>query len=144
MRLKVRVTVLRKNSTPSSIVQSLEIFLNDQTKIMLYLRPTSSHKFRYNSEKVVRVLNLYKKGIDFWMVRDDYYDWRTSWEWEEIEKEFEISSSDLFKVRFSGEQRRIVEKALDGKLKTTYTKNPSKPKSQMEYRKRAYYGKCKR
>jgi hypothetical protein len=91
----------------------------------------------------MKILNLYKKEIEFIRVRDNY-DWFTSWEWEETEEEFEISSFDLFKVRFSGEQRRIVEKALDGKLKKTYTKNPSKPKSDMEYRKRAYYGKCKR
>ena len=68
----------------------------------------------------------------------------TYFEWEKIEKEFEIGYFDLFKVRFSREQRQIVEKELNGKLKTTYTKNPSKPKSQMEYRLRAYYGKCKK
>lgn len=144
MRLKVKVTILRKRYTPSSIVQSLEIFLNDQTKIMLYLqRPTSSYKFRHSSERVVRALNMYKKGIEFLRVQEYYGRW-TSWDCVDAEKEFEISSFDLFKVRFSREQRRMVEKALDGKLKTTYTKNPSKPKSDMEYRKRAYYGKCKR
>ena len=144
MRLKVKVTILRKRPTLSSIVQSLEIFLNDQIKITLYLqRPTSSHKFRYNSERVVKILNLYKKGINFLRVQDCYGSW-TSWDWEETEEEFEISSFDLFKIRFSREQRQIIEKALVGKLKTTYTKNPSKPKSQMEYRKRAYYGKCKK
>ena len=90
----------------------------------------------------MRVLNLYKKGINFLRVQD-YSAWK-SWGWEEIEKEFEISSSDLFKVRFSREQKQIVENALDSKLKKTYTKNPSKEKSQMEYRKRAYYGKCKK
>jgi hypothetical protein len=108
---------------------------------MLYTRPTSSHKFRYSAERVVRILNLNKEGIG---VIRDYYSIQTYWELEKTEEEFEISSFDLFKVRFSGEQRRIVEKALDGKLKTTYTKNLSKPKSQMEYRKRAYYGKCKK
>ena len=144
MILRIKVTILRKISTLSSIVQSLEIFLNDQTKIMLHLqRPTSSHKFRYSSERVVRVLNMYKKGINFLRIQNYYSAWR-SWDWEEIEKEFEISSSDLFKVRFSTEQRQIVENALDGKLKKTYTKNPSKEKSQMEYRKRYYYGKCKK
>lgn len=85
---------------------------------------------------------MYKKGINFLRVLDNFI---VRWtDLEEIEKEFEISSFDLVKVRFSREQRRIVEKALDGKLKTIYTKNPSKPKSQMEYRKRAYYGKCKK
>ena len=144
MILRARVTILRKISTPSSIVQSLEIFLNGQTKIMLYLqRPTSSHKFRHNSERIVRILNLYKKKIEFLRVQDYYSTW-TGWGCVNIEEEFEIGSSDLFKVRFSGEQRQIVEKALDVKLKTTYTKNPSKPKSQMEYRKRYYYGKCKK
>ena len=144
MKLKAKVTILRKRSTPSSIVQSLEIFLNDQTKIMLFLqRPTSSHKFRHNSEKIVRVLNMYKRGINFLRVRDCYDTW-TSWEWEETEKEFEIWSSDLSKIKFSGEQRKIVKRALDGNLKSLYTRNPSKPKSQMEYRKRAYYGKCKK
>jgi hypothetical protein len=92
---------------------------------------------------VVRVLNLYKKEIEFIRIQNHYSRW-IDCGYEEIGKEFEISSFDLFKVRFSGEQRRIVEKALDGKLKTAYTKNPSKPKSDMEYRKRAYYGKCKR
>ena len=144
MILKVKVTILRKRSTLSSIVRSLEIFLNDQTKIMLHLqRPISSHKFRHSSGKIMRILNLYKKGIEFLRVRDDY-DWWTSWEWEEIEKEFEIGSSDLDRVKFSLEQRKIVKKALDGKLKRDFSHNPSKPKSDMEYRKRAYYGKCKR
>jgi len=143
MRLKVKATILRKKSIPSSIVRSLEIFLNGQIKIVLHLqRPTSSHKFRHSSERVVRILNMYKKGINFLRVLDNFI---VRWtDLEEIEKEFEISSFDLVKVRFSREQRRIVEKALDGKLKTIYTKNPSKPKSQMEYRKRAYYGKCKK
>jgi hypothetical protein len=76
---------------------------------------------------VVRVLNLHKKEIEFIRVQNHYSRW-IDCGYEEIGKEFEISSFDLFKVRFSGEQRRIVEKALDGKLKTTYTKNPSKPK----------------
>jgi hypothetical protein len=84
---------------------------------------------------------MYKKGIEFLRVREYYSPW-TPWDCVDAEKEFEISSFDLFKVRFSREQRRMVEKALD--LKITYTKNPSKPKSDMEYRKRAYYGKCKR
>ena len=55
-----------------------------------------------------------------------------------------IGSSDLDRVKFSLEQRKIVKKALEGKLKRDFTHNPSKPKSDMEYRKRAYYGKCKR
>lgn len=141
MKLKVKVTILKKKSTPSSIIQRLEIFLNDKTKIVLHLqRPTSSHKFRHSPEKIVRVLNLYKKGIEFLSVQVYYNSW-TTWDCVDIKKEFEISSSDLLKVRFFREQRRIVEKALDGKI---YIKNPSKPKSDMEYRKRAYYGKCKR
>ena len=144
MRLKVKVTILKKRSTPSSTIQSLDIFLNDQTKIVLHLqRPTSSHKFRHSSEKVVRVLNLYKKGIEFLEVRDYFSTW-IGWDWEEIEKEFEIGSSDLDRVKFSLEQRKIVKKALDGKLKRDFSHNPSKPKSDMEYRKRAYYGKCKK
>lgn len=144
MRLKVKVTILREKSTSSSIVEGLEIFLNDGVKIMLHLqRPISSHKFRYSLERIVRALNLHKKGIGFFRVQECYNAW-TSWGWERIEKEFEISSSDLFKVKFSRDQRQIVEKELDGKLRKIYTKNPSKPKSQMEYRKRAYYGKCKK
>ena len=144
MRLEVKITILRKKPTSSSIVHSLVIFLNNQTKIILYLqRPISSHKFKYSSERLVRVLNMYKKEIEFLRIQDCYDVW-TYFEWEKIEKEFEIGYFDLFKVRFSREQRQIVKKELNGKLKTTYTKNPSKPKSQMEYRMRAYYGKCKK
>jgi hypothetical protein len=91
----------------------------------------------------VRILNLHKEVVNF-LERGDYYRKWPGWGYEEIEKEFEISSSDLLKVKFSREKFRIVERELDGKLRTTYTRNPSKPKSQMEYRKRAYYGKCKK
>ncbi len=112
MKLKVKVTILKKKYTPSSIVQSLEIFLNNQTKIMLPLhlqQSISSHKFRYSSERIVRTLNLHRKEIGV-ISNQDYYNASIQiyWEWEEIEKEFEIGSSDLFKVRFSEEQRRIV------------------------------------
>ena len=101
------------------------------------------HKFGRSSERIVRELNKYVRSINF-LHSSDYID-RSFYAAYDITVETHvlwIDSSDLYRVKFSLEQRKIVKKALDGNLK--FSHNPPKPKSDMEYRKRAYYGKCKR
>jgi len=158
MRLETKVTVLKRlkpkyyygfdddeTKTLCSTVQSIEITLSETCKLVVTIqRPLNFHKFGRSSERIVRELNKYVKSINF-LHSPDYMAWSSyAYDITEETHVLWIGSSDLDRVKFSSEQRRIVEKALNEKLKTTYTHNPSKPKSQMEYRKRAYYGKCKK
>ena len=155
MILETKVTVLKKlkpkyyygidddeTKTLRSTVQSIEITLSETCKLAVTIqRPLNFHKFGRSSERIVRELNKYVRNINF-LHSPDYMAWSS-----DITEETHvlwIGSSDLDRVKFSLEQRKIVKKALDGKLKRDFSHNPSKPKSDMEYRKRAYYGKCKR
>ena len=152
MRLETKVTVLKElkpkwfdddeTKTLRSTVQSIEITLSKTCKFAVTIqRPLNFHKFGRLSERIVRELNKYVSSINFLHFPDYYMAWSS-----DITEDYVlwIDSSDLDRVKFSLEQREIVKKALDGKLKKDFTHNPSKPKSDMEYRKRAYYGKCKR
>lgn len=161
MILETRVTVLKKLKpkyyygsygskedeikTHRSTVQSIEITLSETCKLAVTIqRPLNFHKFGRSSERIVRELNKYVRSIIF-LPSPDYMD-RSSYAYDIMKEAYVlwIGSSDLDHVKFSLEQRKIVKKALNGKLKRDFTHNPSKPKSDMEYRKRAYYGKCKR
>ena len=158
MRLETKVTVLKKlkpkycygfdddeTKTLRSTVQSIEITLSETCKLVVTIqRPLNFHKFGRSSERIVRELNKYVRSINFFHF-PDYMVW-SSYAYDITEETYVlwIGSSDLDRVKFSLEQRKIVKKALDGKLKRDFSHNPSKPKSDMEYRKRAYYGKCKR
>ena len=156
MILETKVTVLKKlkpkyyygfdddeTKTLRSTVQSIEITLSETCKLAITIqRPLNFNKFRRSSERIVRELNKYVRSINF-LHSSNYIDLPTFDIMEETHVLW-IGSSDLDRVKFSLEQRKIVKKALDGKLKRDFSHNPSKPKSDMEYRKRAYYGKCKR
>ena len=145
MRLETKVTVLKKlkpkyyygfDDDETKIlrrtVQSIEITLSETCKLIVIIqRPLNFHKY-------VRSINFLHSS--------DYLD-RSFYAAYDITVEthvFWIDSSDLYRVKFSLEQRKIVKKALDRNLKRDFSHNPPKPKSDMEYRKRAYYGKCKR
>lgn len=155
MKLETKVTVLKElmyygfdddeTKTLRSIVQSIEITLSETCKFVVTIqKPLNFHKFKRSSERIVRELNKYVRSINF-LQSPDYMAW-PSYSYD-ITKETHvlwIYSSDLDHVKFSLEQRKIVRKELDGMLKRRFSRNPSKPKSDMEYRKRAYYGKCKR
>jgi len=159
MRLETKVTVLKKLNpkyyygfdddnkikTLRSTVQSIEITLSETCKLAVTIqRPLNFHKFGRSSERIVRELNKYVRSINF-LHSPDYMDCAVyAYDITKYTHVLWIGSSDLDSVKFSLEQRRIVKKALDGKLMRDFSHNPSKPKSDMEYRKRAYYGKCKR
>ena len=158
MILETKVTVLKKlkpkyyygidddeTKTLRSTVQSIEITLSETCKLVVTIqRPLNFHKFGRSSERIVRELNKYVRSINF-LHSSDYMTWSSyAYDFTEETHVLWIGSSDLDRVKFSLEQRKIVKKALEGKLKRDFTHNPSKPKSDMEYRKRAYYGKCKR
>lgn len=158
MRLETKVTVLKKlnskyyygsegdeTKTLRRTVKSIEITLSETCKLVVTIqRPLNFHKFRRSSERIVRELNKYVMSINF-LPSSNYIAW-TSYAYDITEETHVlwIGFSDLDRVKFSLEQRKIVKKALDEKLKRDFSHNPSKPKSDMEYRKRAYYGKCKR
>ena len=159
MRLETKVIVLKKlkpkyyygfdddeTKTLCRTVQSIEITLTETCKLVVTIqRPLNFHKFGRSSERIVRELNKYVRSISC-LHSSDYID-RSFYAAYVFTKEthvFWIDSSDLYRVKFSLEQRKIVKKALDGNLKRDFSHNPPKPKSDMEYRKRAYYGKCKR
>jgi hypothetical protein len=157
MRLETRVTILKKLppkhyyweeeikvGLPHITVQSIEVTLSETCKLMVSMqRPIDFHKFDRSAERIVRELNKYVRSIN--IIRPpDYMAW-SSYSYDIVEETFVlwIGSSDLDNVKFSGEQRKIVKRALDGKIKDLYTRNPSKEKSQMVYRARGYRGKCK-
>ena len=158
MRLETKVTVLKKlkpmyyygfDDDETKIlrrtVQSIEIILSETCKLIVIIqRPLNFHKFGRSSERIVRELNKYVRSINF--LHSPYYMARYFHDYDTTEETHVlwIDSSDLYCVKFSLEQRKIVKKALDGNLKRNFSHNPPKPKSDMEYRKRAYYGKCKR
>lgn len=157
MRLETKVTVFKKlkpeyyygfnddetkTKTLRSTVQSIEITLSETCKLAVTIqRPLNFHKFGRSSERIVRELNKYVRSINF-LHYSSYY--MPSYDITRETHVLWIGSSDLDRVKFSLEQRKIVKKELNGKLKRDFSHNPSKPKSDMEYRKRAYYGKCKR
>ena len=158
MRLETKVTVLKElrpeyyygfnddeTKTLRSTVQSIEITLSETCRLAVTIqRPLNFHKFGRSSERIVRELNKYIRNINF-LHSPKYADWYShAYDITEEIHVLWIGSSDLDRVKFSLEQRKIVKKALEGKPNRDFTHNPSKPKSEMEYRKRAYYGKCKR
>ena len=158
MRLETKVTVLKKLKpmyyygfdddeikTLRRTVQSIEITLSETCKLVVTIqRPLNFYKFGRSSERIVRELNKYVRSINFlqspYYMNGYFHDYNTTEETHVLW----IDSSDLYRVKFSLEQRKIVKKVLDGNLKRDFSHNPPKPKSDMEYRKRAYYGKCKR
>jgi hypothetical protein len=154
MRLETKVTVIKKRpynlflvdeekkKVTHHIVQSLEVTLSENCKFVVYLqRPITFQKFGRTTERIIREINKNLNSITF--LHPDFMAWSSSsCDSVEITYVFYLGSADLERIKFSGEQRKIVKKALDGNL--IYTRNPSKPKSDMEYRKRAYYGKCKK
>ena len=161
MRLETKVIVIKKSlnnlflvddgeekkKVTHHIVQSLEVILNENCKFVVYLqRPITFQKFGRTTERIIREINKNLSSITFLQHDSSFIAWwYTSYASAEITYVFYLGSADLERIKFSGEQRKIVKKALDGNLKSIYyTRNPSKPKSDMEYRKRAYYGKCKK
>ena len=161
MRLETKVTVIKKNpydnlflvddgerkkKVTHHIVQSLEVTLSENCRFVVYLqRPITFQKFGRTTERIIREINKNLSSIIFLQHASDFIAWSTYSYASEITYVFYLGSADLERIKFSREQRKIVKRALDGNLKSLYTtRNPSKPKSQMEYRKRAYYGKCKK
>ena len=158
MRLETKVTVIRKSPNnlflvddgegkkkiTHHIVQSLEVTLSENCRFVVYLqRPITFQKFGRTTERIIREINKNLSSITFLQHASDFMAWST-YSYVTTYVYFYLGSADLERIKFSGEQRKIVKRALDGNLKSLYTRNPSKPKSDMEYRKRAYYGKCKR
>ena len=159
MRLETKVIVIKKSlnnlflvddgeekkKVTHHIVQSLEVTLSENCRFVVYLqRPITFQKFGRTTERIIREINKNLSSITF-LQHPDFMVWSPySCDSVEITYVFYLGSADLERIKFSGEQRKIIKKALDGNLKSLYTRNPSKPKSDMEYRKRAYYGKCKK
>jgi hypothetical protein len=161
MRLETKVTVIKKSQNnlflvddgeekkkvTHHIVQSLEVTLSENCRFVVYLqRPITFQKFGRTTERIIREINKNLSSITFLQHSTDFIAWwyTYSYAYPEITYVFYLGSADLERIKFSGEQRKIIKRALDGNLKSLYTRNPSKPKSDMEYRKRAYYGKCKK
>lgn len=125
-------------------VRSIEITLSETCKLAVTIQsPLNFNKFRRSSERIVRELNKYVRSINFLHSPDDMAWSSYNYGITEETHVLWIGSSNLDRVKFSLEQRKIVKNALNGKLRDLVI-NPSKPKSDMKYRKRAYYGKCKR
>lgn len=157
MRLKVKITASKKIVgytnvweaiyAPTITVNTIEIFLNDTDtkKIFVQVRKTTSyHKFKRTAPRIIHEVN---KNLDTTTFhRETHEMWSSYYNEEELECFLYIDSSDLSNIRFSESQRREIKEALDRQIKTKYqtSHNPSKSPSQMELRKRAYYGKCKK
>ena len=154
MRLETKVKVIKESQfflvddgkkVAHNIVQSLEVTLSENCRFVVYLqRPITFQKFGRTTERIIREINKNLSSITFLQHTSDFIAWPTYSYASEITYVFYLGSADLERIKFSREQRKIVKRALDGNLKSLYTRNPSKPKSDMEYRKRAYYGKCKK
>ena len=157
MRLETKVKVIKESQykfflvddgekATNNIVQSLEVTLSENCRFAVYLqRPITFQKFGRTTERIIREINKNLSSIIFLQHVSDFIAWLPTYSYaSEITYVFYLGSADLERIKFSREQRKIVKRALDGNLKSLYTRNPSKPKSDMEYRKRAYYGKCKK
>ena len=157
MRLETKVKVIKERQykfflvddgkkVTNNIVQSLEVTLSENCRFVVYLqRPITFQKFGRTTERIIREINKNLSSITFLQHTSDFIAWQPTYSYaSEITYVFYLDSADLERIKFSREQRKIVKRALDGNLKSLYTRNPSKPKSDMEYRKRAYYGKCKK
>ena len=154
MKLKTKVISLKKGSLGTYdysrvesnhyIIYSIEVILSNKCSFIVRLqRHIGFHKFRCTAERIVREINKNISEVAFYnpqYMDVDHEVWMTSTEDDTCT--FYLESPDLDKIKFSREHMKIVRKELEERY--TYTKNPSKPKSDMEYRKRAYNGKCKR
>ena len=148
MKLEVDITVCKDNFRLDSKIVDIVIKLGDLSKLSLSYTPVpilSFNKFKRSPERIIREIN---KGINSIVFKSTdlslwcgYGGFFNSTEEHHI---FRIDEEDLSKLKLRKDQRAIVNGEL-GRKKVKYTvKKLSREKSQMEYRKRAYYGKCKR
>jgi hypothetical protein len=148
MKLEIDIVVCKDNFRLDSKIANIVIKLGNLSKLSLSYTPVpilNFNKFKRSPERIIREIN---KGIhsivfessntitvlSFWSGFDSIETHHIFW----------IDEEDLSKLKLRKDQRAIVNGEL-GRKKVKYTvKKPSREKSQMEYRKRAYYGKCKK
>ena len=125
-------------------VSAIRIYIDEQHLIECYLKVGRSYsKFRRTSENIIHVLNLNSTQIR--VSKEVWIRW-TPYDLTEYHEKLEIDSSYLLSNLTipSSYDRNLVINLLEKKRLKTYVTKPRKEKSQMEYRKRAYYGKCKK
>ena len=146
MKLPVDVTVYKRfESQQYSRIETIKISFLNLHIIYSPKKPLVNFaKFKRTPERIIRLLNREPNKIiletpsDIWL----WSDWNED---KIIHHHFlQIDSYDLLKVKLRKEQRKIINREIDEVIKRRFIHNPPKKASEMEYRKRAYYGKCKK
>ena len=146
-QLEVDILVLESflKDKKYSRVKRISISLGKEAKHRLICILNCSinvHKFKRTSSRIIREFN---KNIVGGVVVESV---RGYWSYYGglLERHYscEICSSDLSKIKLNKSYRNIVKSELNRRILKEYVKNPSKPVSEMELRKRFYYGKCKK
>ena len=136
MKLLTRIFVYKNKLC---LVTRITINFGGNLALSFIPRPfLSFNKFKREPRRIIREIN---KGILQYNNPDFSY--------SEINVNYKIYNywidyADLSKLKLQKDLRKKVNEVLEGYIKKKYVKKPSREKSQMEYRKRAYYGKCKR
>ena len=150
MKLEIDIVVCKDNFRLDSKIANIVIKFGDLSKLSLSYTPVpilNFNKFKRSPERIIREINkgihsiVFESsntttGLSFW----------SGFGFDSIETHhiFWIDKEDLSKLKLRKDQRAIVNGEL-GRKKVKYkVKKTSREKSQMEYRKRAYYGKCKK
>jgi hypothetical protein len=148
MRLEVDLMVYKRRLSPLRVtLEKITIKLgNESTHILTYFpqSPINFSKFRRKSERIIRELSRGAKKLRIESPSDIIWSKWVNYEYLEAHYVCWVDSEDLMKVGMGRELKSVVKSFINRRITKIYTRNPSKPKSDMEYRKRAYYGKCKR
>lgn len=157
MKLETRITVYKKKDSlgvfsrliagsPDYHIDSIEVIISDAFRIFVHpQKPTDFRKFKRTPERIIHEINKNLKNIQLFSSSGGYY--YAAWapyEYEATGYVVYLGESDLEKIKLKKEEKNKIRNALNAIPKKGYVYNPSKDKSEMEYRKRAYYGKCKK
>ena len=157
MKLETRITVYKKRNSlgvfsrliaggPDYHIDSIEVIISDTFRMFVHLkRYTDFRKFKRTPERIIREINKNLENIQFFSTSGGYY--YAAWapyEYEATDYVVYLEESDIEKVKLEKERKNKIRNALNTKPKKGVVYNPSKDKPEMEYRKRAYYGKCKK
>lgn len=147
MRLEVDITVYKRRISPLRVtLEKITIKLGDESDRSLSYSPKSPinfAKFKRDPGRIIRELNRGADNLRIESNQDVWSTW-TSYDYLEVHYIYWIDSRDLMKVRMRKDMKNTVNAWIGYSIVKEYKPKPSREKSQMEYRKRMYNGKCKK
>jgi hypothetical protein len=153
MKLETRITVYKKKDSgvysrliagsPDYHIDTIEVIISDTFRIFVHpQKPTDFRKFKRTPERIIHEINKNRRNIQLFSY--GYYSAWIPYEYEATNYVVYLEESDIEKVKLKMEEKNKIRNSLNVIPKKGAVYNPSKDKPEMEYRKRAYYGKCKK